>query len=239
MLLEPELLPFLKGERFSHAVRASFLNTPLVDRISWLEKKVAGKRVIHVGCVDHLPLIEQKRAQGQWLHARLCAAAQRCTGIDINAEGIRHLKSLGYQDVHACSLLGNDVPDLSEERWDTMVLGEMIEHTDDPVAFLTNLAEAYRGAVESVILTTPNAFSLQNMGNAVRGVEVINSDHRYWFTPYTLAKVLQRAGLEPKELDFVSSSSLHVGGLRSALRRQLQVRCPALRDTLVVEARIA
>jgi hypothetical protein len=36
-----------------------------------LTKAVEGKKVIHVGCVDHLPLVDKKIANGTWMHKML------------------------------------------------------------------------------------------------------------------------------------------------------------------------
>lgn len=33
--------------------------------------------------------------------------------------------------------------------------------------------------------------------------EQINTDHRYWFSPHTIAKVMVRAGIRPEEVLFV------------------------------------
>jgi len=45
---------------------------------------------------------------------------------------------------------------------------------------------------------------------------VINSDHRYWFTPYTISKILVSAGYTPEKIIF--------SNLNSLTRMQLAVR---------------
>lgn len=40
-----------------------------------LVQMVAGRRVLHVGFADHVPLIAARVADGSWLHARLSASA--------------------------------------------------------------------------------------------------------------------------------------------------------------------
>jgi hypothetical protein len=46
--------------------------------------------------------------------------------------------------------------------------------------------------------------------------EVINSDHRYWFTPYTISKILVSAGYTPEKIIF--------SNLNRLTRMQLAVR---------------
>lgn len=51
------------------------------------------------------------------------------------------------------------------------------------------------------MLTVPNALGLIYMSMALNeGCENINSDHKYWFTPYTIQKVLYSAGYETEEI---------------------------------------
>ena len=41
-------------------------------------------------------------------------------------------------------------------------------------------------------------------------LEIINSDHRFWFTPYTIAKVLVSAGYKPDKISYANLLSLNV-----------------------------
>ena len=192
---------------------------------------------MHLGCVDHLPLLEAKRARGEWLHARLCRSAARCLGIDIHAEGVEYLRNeLHIRDVVCADLTRDDVPALREAEWDLLVVAEMLEHTDDPVAFLRGLRKHCFGGVRELALTAPNAFRLDGIRDSLRGFETINSDHRYWFTPFTLGKVLVRAGWEPLDFQFVQGRPWSGSRVGSLPRRLLCRRFPTLRDTLVMTA---
>jgi hypothetical protein len=87
-----------------------------------------------------------------------------------------------------------------------MILGEIIEHISNPAAFLNALRERYAGYVGKIILTTPHAFRYKNFTRAAKThQEIINSDHRFWFTPYTLAKIAVDAGLWPEEFWLVEN----------------------------------
>jgi hypothetical protein len=41
-------------------------------------------------------------------------------------------------------------------------------------------------------------------------VEIINSDHRFWFTPYTISKVLVSAGYNPEKITYTNLQSLNI-----------------------------
>ncbi len=249
-----EILPYFCGEAFSDSLQIPFLEEtePLppwwMGRTVYLEQVLAGRSVIHVGCVDHGPLNAAARmAKDTWLHQKLCQIAAPCAGVDIDAEGIRYLaETLGLAEVYCADLARQDVPALQSRRWDVLLLGELIEHLDDPVAFLTGVRQRYGGCIERLLATVPNAFAWNNFRHALRGEERINTDHRYWFTPYTLAKVLIRAGFIPQAFHFMSLHQFSRPPIWKAFYRkrkaekfiafQMQDRYPALRKTLVMWA---
>jgi len=41
-------------------------------------------------------------------------------------------------------------------------------------------------------------------------LEIINSDHRFWFTPYTISKVLVSAGYNPEKIHYANLQSLSI-----------------------------
>ncbi|MDO8484879.1 MAG: methyltransferase domain-containing protein [Candidatus Limnocylindrales bacterium] len=203
----------------------------------------AGKKVIHVGCVDHLEVLDSKIQRGIWLHKRLTDVSKRCLGVDINAAGIERLRELGHDDVICADLTQEAPAAITGDDWDVMVLGEILEHVDDPTTFLRSLRGHLRGHVETIVVTVPSAFSLQNMWYALQGKECINSDHRYWFSPYTLAKIMMLAGLTPIDFHLCKSappdSEAGVRGrLRSIVRDSIVRVSPGLDVNLVMTARL-
>ena len=243
----PELCDYLTGKRFSTALAAGFepeaADRELRSRSELLTALVAGKQVIHVGCVDHgAAVIQDKLPRGRWLHQALDRAAARCFGVDTDAAGIRHMReALGYQDVLAANILEDPCQALLEQHWDYLLVPEVLEHIGNPVQFLDGLRRRFGHCVDELVVTVPNAFGLRTLELARRGVERINSDHRLWFTPYTLAKVTVDAGLAPRRFvlceDEVSPDSplKPRRWLRNArLRRQ-----PLLRKRIVMFATLA
>lgn len=238
MKFTEEDLPYLRGENFS-SVRTFRIANPescLRTRQECLLERVTGKRIVDLGCTDHLETIDEKICQGTWLHGQLDAVAERCLGFDINAEAVAHVREKHGRDEIFCHdfLSGPMFPGVKEDHWDYLVMGELLEHVDNPVQMLSQLREKYAGVIERVILTVPNAYKLPMLKDALLHRESNNTDHRYCFTPFTLAKVVTRAGMVVEDFEFCHLDSLPRYGI---LKRFLFTRFPALRNNLLMVAR--
>lgn len=246
MRFDPGIHDYLTGARFSSGLRVRIAaeEAAVPDRISLLEGLVRGKAIIHLGCTDHIPLIEDKIKHGTWLHARLCGSARRCLGVDTNGEGIELLRSrFGVRDVVCGDILSDVMPEIETARWDYIVAGEVLEHVDNPVAFLTGVRNRYSGTVARMVITVPNAFGWANLRNALRNNEYINTDHRYWFTPYTLGKIATRAGMEIHGFHLCESVPAPATpgsrlGIRARAMRCILARRPLLRQHVLMEVKL-
>jgi 2-polyprenyl-3-methyl-5-hydroxy-6-metoxy-1,4-benzoquinol methylase len=228
---------FLDGTRFSNDLSVP-LRQPYFagDRTAYLVEIVKGKTVLHIGCVDHLPLVEQKINSNTWLHKNLQGSAKRCVGIDINKDGIDWLRQKGIPEVFYCDILNDALPsELSECYFDLVILGEMIEHVDSPIDFLKRIRANLRDKAKTLVVTTPNAFRVQNVVSSLKGYERINTDHRFWFTPYTIAKNLVLAGFSPTEIrtiwNFVETKKI-----TSILKLFIAKWIPGMQDSLIAIA---
>ncbi|MDZ7750555.1 MAG: SAM-dependent methyltransferase [Gammaproteobacteria bacterium] len=243
MRLTAETLAYLRGERFSNDLVATFAlesgDAVYESRFDVLTRLVAGRQVIHVGCVDHgVAGIRKKMEQGRWLHEALHGVAARCFGVDLDEEGIEYMRdTLGYVDAAALDILEDPCEPLMAQHWDYLLLPEVLEHIGDPVRFLAGLRQRFIGRVEELVVTVPNGFSHRNAREARRNVERINSDHRFWFTPYTLAKVAMDARLSPRRFSLCHGgplkplSPLRPRGLMDGLYCR---RYPLLRNSIVM-----
>jgi len=106
-----------------------------------------------------------------------------------------------------------------------------LEHLDNPIDFLSTLKKRYASYIDRVILSVPTAFRIDNYRQAKKTVEVINSDHRYWYTPYTLGKIVTRAGCHVILFQFCQGQALPPHWI---IKKNLLRRFPALRDTIVM-----
>jgi len=239
MKFEPQIYEYLENKEFigSLHVKISTPSSKPLSRIEYLTTIATGKKVIHLGCVDHLPLVDQKIANNSWLHKLLHEKADRCLGIDINADGIDYMKKIGYEDCLAHNMI-EDKPaqQILGEKWDYLILGELLEHIDNPVLFLSQIREKYGHVIDKVLITVPNGFRWVNIKKVFRNKEVINSDHRFWYTPYTLAKVCTNAGLEVEEFSFLLDYKMV---WYSFITKTIYRLRPALLDNLSMIARFA
>ncbi len=176
--------------------------------------------VVHLGACDHLELIAKKRKENTWCHEILMNHSARVLGIDINKAAVDYCEKEGIHNIIYANML-TDQADIRKKMkmggyWDYLFAGEVLEHIDNPVEFLKIIRESYGDLIDKCIITVPNAFRYSNFKYALKGQEGINSDHRYWFTPYTLCKVCNQAGIEVEELYLTDCS---FGRLRKVIKR--------------------
>lgn len=229
----------LEGTTFSSAQEFLIEKSTVTFRSEFLTEAVEGRRVIHVGCVDHLELIDEKVRRHQWLHQILCESAERCLGVDINVDGIDTIKRMGWTDVVAGDITVPSAFLDDADPWDLLVLGEILEHVDNPVDFLAQVRAGWEGRCDRMIITVPNAFAWPTVRSVLRSREDINTDHRFWFTPFTAAKVATRAGWVVESITLCESfpyprrGPLHKRLKRAVLLRWLQ-RNPLMRTSVVL-----
>ena len=213
MKIDQEILKFLRGEAFqtSLVVDIGKAKHNIIHREAAITAMIAGKNVIHIGCSDHIQVIKEKIGYNTWLHKLITDNAESCIGIDIDKESIDYLKKeLGYQNVLYGNILIDEIPEISAKKWDWVVFGEIIEHLDDPVNFLKIFKQKYGAYVASYIITVPNIYNKRQFRNMLKYREVVNSDHRFWFTPYTISKVLASAGYNPEKITYSNLQKLNI-----------------------------
>ncbi len=212
MEITQEQLKYISGESFSSSYNFKILEKfESKTRIKMVLEKTRQKKILHVGCVDHIDLIDEKINSGNYLHKLLTQNAKKCIGIDINKEGINLLKDeYNFDNVFYADLLSNELEIIKTDKWDCIVLGEILEHVENPVEFLHEIKKKYKDFIEKIIITVPNALNNQLLRIAKKSkVEYINSDHKYWFTPFTILKVMSQAGIEPVDLSFAGRVKLN------------------------------
>jgi hypothetical protein len=233
-------IQYLTGERFtpSHDLGLIFDKEDYRYRMRHvlLAGMVKGKRVIHLGCADHNPeVMRTALKKGKWLHKALHDTAERCLGVDITQEGVTYMiEQLGYKDT-ICTDIFHPNPVIDESRWDMLLVPEVLEHQDNPVEFCKRLQARFGGNVEQFVFTVPNAFAADNEKFVDLNKEVINSDHRYWFTPYTLSKVLFHAGMSVQELRMTRNGIIK---RRSWLKNRKMARKVFRRNCIVAVATV-
>ncbi|MEA2018327.1 MAG: methyltransferase domain-containing protein, partial [Campylobacterota bacterium] len=202
---------YLSGECFSsgYNIKLSGFNTS-TTRLEYLINKVKNKNILHIGFVDHLPVIDEKIKLKKWLHDDIDHFSKYCLGVDINLEGVNYIQDkYPKYDVAYLDIMDNNIPQqIKEIKWDYIILPDVIEHINFPVDFLKSIKENYSKYCETLIITTPNATRYRNIKEVFNNTELINTDHRFWFTPYTLGKIVTDSGCTIESFELMEYGKL-------------------------------
>ncbi|MFN1835364.1 class I SAM-dependent methyltransferase [Balneola sp. MJW-20] len=232
MKFSKEDIEYLNGNKFSNGrkFKVAGKNNVNFSRLDFLESYAKDKNVLHIGFTDHIPLIKEKIGKNQWLHTRLVQKAKNCYGIDIDADAVEYVKSeISIDNVFCFDITKDNIPtEISDKKWDVIIIGEVLEHIDNPVEFLSQIHLKFSKIAGELIVTVPNALELINIKLIRKGQEFINTDHRYWFTPYTLSKVLFNSGFLSKEVFY--SQTFQPSRF---YERYLVNKFPMLRETVI------
>lgn len=211
MILKKEYSEYIAGTKFDKGYRYKITGRNKLgrDKIVYLSALLKGKSVIHLGCTDHVDCIDQKIKENIWLHKIITNISKDCIGIDINEEAINYIKNKYANQDYAKNIYMADITSnfLKEHhfRAEYLLMGEILEHIDNPVDFLKQIVEKNRDCIDKIIITVPNMYNIHTKIFSWFNIEQINTDHRYWFSPITLWKVASQAGLKVLSIDLVSS----------------------------------
>lgn len=186
---------------------------PVTDRVEYLKQLATGKKVLDVGVVDH---VVGQRHSPDWLFGGLSSVAAKIVGVDILPEAVETLKKEGY------SVLVWDITKQPlDEKFDLIVVGEVIEHLGNPGALFESASKmlAHGGRL---VLTTPNPYYLARVRDNLRyGFGWDSVDHVTLLFPFGIAELAERAGLRlDRWRGFAASSPPSLGGkiIMSALK---------------------
>ena len=207
---------------------------PVVNRVEELLRLSAGKRVLHLGCVDY-PFTEVRGER--LLHRQLASVARELWGLDASEEVVMRLRAEGFANI----LLG-DVehlePGVVPTECELIIAGELIEHLASPGDFLRSLRTAM-GPRTELVLTTPNAFGAKGFLHSLLGREKVHPDHNYYFSYYTITQLLGKFGFHCAAVYYYQE--VQGQGLALAVDRCLAVAprvWPILADGLFVRAAV-
>ena len=189
-----EALPPLARDRIAQAYlgQAGDQETQAIARarIDWLAANARGERVLDIGCSEGiLPLLLAQRGF-------------EVVGVDVNAEALAYAREMMAQELGEVqgrvSWMQGDAQalDLPQAAFDTVILGEVVEHLEDPGAMLDAARRCARpGGL--VLLTTPYGY-------------FPDPDHRQTFTLAAVVSLLKER-LAPSYLEIVDGYIRFVG----------------------------
>ncbi len=187
-----------------------------VEREAYLLSLASGKRVLHFGFLDSI-FLEQKISNATLLHLKLKEQATALYGVDINGEVLAKYRLL-TGDFNNClfDIAEDEIPSELQQEFDLILFPEVLEHVPNPGLVLTNLCILCQRNNARLCLTVPNSFDMYAFMTAMHGVELVHPEHCYYFTPYTLSRLIQMADLKVVELSFYNFGSSLAPGLTKA-----------------------
>lgn len=164
------------------------------------------KRVLHVGCAD--PGISREDS----LHVHLAQYCEKLDGLDVLDDDFARTVGILYTQAS-----------LVADRYDLMIVPEVIEHVPNLGQFLMELDQI---DFNEFVVTAPNAFMeppvLWNTSyyDETGITEIVHPDHKCWFSPYTLINAIKSlTSWQVREVFILERSMIGVSGVKRALSK--------------------
>lgn len=155
---------------------------------------IRNKKVLHIGACDS-PYSKERYLNGSLLHCLISAVSEQVIGLDIDRSSINELRSLGVNNIFYGDMIdGTYDIDLQECDFDYIILGDVIEHLDNPGLALQNIKKIMSTHTK-VIITVPNCYSYGAINNLMKQDEEVHPDHVFWTSKKTMEKMLKNQGL--------------------------------------------
>lgn len=209
-----------------------------VMREEFILERCRGRKVLHLGCIgfQDLPVPERIQRFKDHLHCKLMRICD-VVGVDYSRDAVESVRSvLGESEVLCLNVEHELRPLLRERHFDVILAGDIIEHLNNPGAFLGELKEC--GPQTEVLITTPNAFGLKLALRNLWGVVDDSHEHTYMFSPLVLKNLLSRYGFADIEVyGGMQEAVVEHSRIGMALGKALFRTVPRLAGTLCVVAR--
>lgn len=183
------------------------LENDVHDREDFILNISKGKNVLHFGFLDS-PFLAQKIKDKNLLHCKIKEVASNLHGIDINSRDLEEYRLItGDSENSIFDVSKNDINiDSYCQKYDLIILGEVLEHIENPGLALRNIRRICRKNEGcKVCITVPNAFSANGQAAACLGIEAVHPGHYFYFSPYTIKKILEDTGFEDIRLHMYSN----------------------------------
>lgn len=159
--------------------------TKRIHKDSFILSCCKDKRVLDVGCIGQ----DRDFTAPNWLHNKIRSVTQHVHGVDILIPLIQKLRTQGY------FIYSIEELQAMNERYDIIILSDVIEHVNNPVEFLA-FYSTFLSENGTMIVSTPNANRANDFINILFNNNYsTNPEHTFWFCPKTFAEVTERAKL--------------------------------------------
>jgi 2-polyprenyl-3-methyl-5-hydroxy-6-metoxy-1,4-benzoquinol methylase len=187
---------------------------PFVGRVRETARDVY--RILDVGCGDGTKLAEWQDAFGD--------ARVETSGVEMNAEAATIARAAGHDVVSARV----EEARLPRQGFDLIYSFHVIEHVEDPVAFMVAVHDAVR-PTGYVLLDTPNVDTVDYRLFATGSWGAYHFPRHFTlYTPATMRALAEKTGFDVLQISFAPSAIFWVWTLHALLEK----RAPRLADAL-------
>jgi len=218
----------LTGNRVVKSFDACFLYPAVPGirlKIPFLKQCCAGRNVVHFGFAD-APFTEKTLATDTFLHLQLKTVARELLGVDCDEKAVAlYKKTTGDTNVEVADIY--QLQSCAEKLKDAevFVLGEIIEHLDNPGLALKSI-HAVMPDTAILVVTVPNALNFYVLKGALNDVEIGHPDHKALYSMNTLSGLMKASGFSSREMCcYISGNGETVSWL--------QKRFPALGEGII------
>ncbi|KUK69348.1 MAG: Methyltransferase type 12 [Methanocalculus sp. 52_23] len=162
---------------------------------------VKNKKVLHIGACD-TPYSKERYLKRSLLHSLINAVSGQVIGIDVDRDSIEELRDLGVSNIFFGDII-DDVYDIDLQGYDFdyIIIGDVIEHLDNPGKALQNIKRLMTDHTK-VIITVPNCFSYGAIKNIIKKDEEVHPDHVFWTSKKTMERMLKNQGLRVTKFQY-------------------------------------
>jgi hypothetical protein len=211
------------------------------DKSKYLLAISLGKRIVHLGCTDWPNQIEQI-ANENLLHTKLLDVAQATLGIDVDADGINHLKKLYKEEGFVCGDVSTSEQvqqAIIDFKPDIILIPDVLEHIENSRDFLLGVEKVISRTHSIGVFTTPNAFAIKTFIPVFLGIDFTHPDHCSIHNEFTITHAMNDANLEISKIGYLSRDiSDRYGILMQGITKPINWFSrvlPRFSDTLYVE----
>lgn len=157
----------------------------IYDKLDKVLGFAKSRTVLDVGCVGQAA----GYSSDDWIHNKVKSVAKSILGVDIDIAGLDALKSKGYNVIHFDEMKN------TSEKFEVILMLDVIEHVDNPVEFLSEYAE-FLSEDGLMVVTTPNSHrSIDVINILINNTYGVNKEHTAWFCPKVFLEIVRRVGL--------------------------------------------
>lgn len=206
-------------------------------RVRAIVELARGPRILNMGaCGNTRP---DGSGKARFVQAALVDRGHSVLAADVDDAGLAWLDGLGFETVR---MDAQAIP-AAGEKFDSIVAGELIEHLENPGAFLTGCARRLKPNGR-LVLSTPQPFSPVHFLHYLASPTIANLEHTCYFDRQTLEQLLARCGFVVEETRFVNDVRPESGNVKFRLLGAAGLALCRLfperfRTTVVISARVA